>query len=547
MTTITQLPDDLIFIILENEIINVENIVNFKSTCERFQNMILSNNCSIAEKSYNKEEQKKIFPQINFKERVKIYSNCIQMLKYYVVLMSENKLHDIDKTHLESFLLSIAKNSMTYYFVWDEINKMSAKNHATFLLFKTVSIYTQIKFLKMPITKLLLEKQLTIMAQYFVPHLIQLVLLRLRNCYPTHSILSTSSFLRKLFAFWRGNNIDDNFWDDSESKQLWIGDCFRIYLLTVTYHIVSRRLNGIHSHLNLNDDIDIVVLLATRRIACRYFRHVGRSYGLSRADSIAVIMTSPGFCVGSRDASRFIWDLRERSDTVVEKLLKRRPKTVKFAVGMIVKHNGLATKKHYGVIVGWHLHCNEKDKLYKYWTIMFPNLQRLLYIYFDTCKFEQISDRQSLYIILTDNDRICYVREGMLFNSILIDYILICVLWYFYYFKDIHYVPNANLKKHYPKDTSAIENNCQTICQNICQTEAFITLKCINLLYVTLQQNFFMNMLMYFEDFTVKIVIFRRKFKKYEIISNYISVSLNIYFNMSTKQIILKSGSTCLV
>ena len=81
----------------------------------------------------------------------------------------------------------------------------------------------------MPTTKLLLEKQLTIVAQYFVPHvsysavqlwldgIAQTVLLRLRNKHPTHSICSTSL---EQFAFWRDNNIEDNFWVEAESKQI---------------------------------------------------------------------------------------------------------------------------------------------------------------------------------------------------------------------------------------------------------------------------------------------------------------------------------------
>ncbi|XP_029664151.1 uncharacterized protein LOC115236095 isoform X2 [Formica exsecta] len=132
----------------------------------------------------------------------------------------------------------------------------------------------------MPKTKSLLEKQLTIMAQYFQPHvssavktwldsITETVLSRLKNKYPAHSICSTTL---EQFSFWRDNNIYDNFWNETESRQimcileeyifsgleihklyqLMMSDLLAkdlesiIDLLTVTYHIVARRL-GIHS------------------------------------------------------------------------------------------------------------------------------------------------------------------------------------------------------------------------------------------------------------------------------------------------------------
>jgi len=81
----------------------------------------------------------------------------------------------------------------------------------------------------MPKEKLLLEKQITIIAQYFQPHvsysiidtwlndIAQEVLSRLKNKYPTHSAFSTSS---EQFTLWRDNNINDNFWNPTEAKQI---------------------------------------------------------------------------------------------------------------------------------------------------------------------------------------------------------------------------------------------------------------------------------------------------------------------------------------
>jgi len=81
----------------------------------------------------------------------------------------------------------------------------------------------------MPKEKQLLEKQITIIAQYFQPcvsysiidtwlnDIAQEVLTCLKNRYPTHSVFSTSS---EQFTLWRYNNINDNFWNLTEAKQI---------------------------------------------------------------------------------------------------------------------------------------------------------------------------------------------------------------------------------------------------------------------------------------------------------------------------------------
>ncbi|EFN65775.1 hypothetical protein EAG_08364, partial [Camponotus floridanus] len=90
-------------------------------------------------------------------------------------------------------------------------------------------IYKQTKFIYMPKEKLLLEKQITIFVQYFQPHIsysiidtslndiVQKVLSCLRIKNPTHSIFSTSP---EQFTLWRDNNINDNFWNSTETEQI---------------------------------------------------------------------------------------------------------------------------------------------------------------------------------------------------------------------------------------------------------------------------------------------------------------------------------------
>jgi len=81
----------------------------------------------------------------------------------------------------------------------------------------------------MPTEKLLLERQVTVIAQYFQPYvtysiidtwlddIVREVLSRLKAKYPKHSVFSIPSVQ---FTFWRENNIDDNFWKPTESKQI---------------------------------------------------------------------------------------------------------------------------------------------------------------------------------------------------------------------------------------------------------------------------------------------------------------------------------------
>jgi len=90
-------------------------------------------------------------------------------------------------------------------------------------------MYKQTNFIFKPIEKQLVERQVTIVAQCFQPHLsysviktwlddiAQDVLTRLKIKYPSHPIFSMSS---EQFLFWKTNNIYDNYWDPTESTQI---------------------------------------------------------------------------------------------------------------------------------------------------------------------------------------------------------------------------------------------------------------------------------------------------------------------------------------
>jgi len=115
----------------------------------------------------------------------------------------------------------------------------------------------------MPKEKLLLERQLTIIAQYFQPYvsysiidtwldnIVQEVLSRLKNKYPTHSVFSTSS---AQFTLWRDNNINDNFWNPTEAKQI----------MCILEEIISSELGG----------YQLYQLLVTSNFETKYINYV---------------------------------------------------------------------------------------------------------------------------------------------------------------------------------------------------------------------------------------------------------------------------------
>jgi len=90
-------------------------------------------------------------------------------------------------------------------------------------------INEQNEFINLSKEKLLLERQIAIIIQYFLPcvsysdidawldNITQEILCRLKNKHPAHSVFSISS---EKFICWRYNNIDDNFWIPREGRQI---------------------------------------------------------------------------------------------------------------------------------------------------------------------------------------------------------------------------------------------------------------------------------------------------------------------------------------
>ncbi|XP_072750402.1 uncharacterized protein [Anoplolepis gracilipes] len=264
---ITCLPEEVITMILKDKRVSIEDVVNFQTTCRKYHHIQLNNKfwekkyyqrCPTAKKKYNKEKQEKIFNdfKIDFKEEIKLsleYIIKIKQLQHMITVMFENNLSDSAikilrsqlNFSLEHYLCTIAKNSMLYYFVVDELNRIiSAKQlwesscnltsiYDLGIFFRRLKqhrvMYKTDKYMNMPKEKQLFERLFTIAIQYFQPHvsysaiktwldeIAKEVLSRLKNIYPAHSIFSTPD---DQFFIWRDNKIDDNYWNETEARQI---------------------------------------------------------------------------------------------------------------------------------------------------------------------------------------------------------------------------------------------------------------------------------------------------------------------------------------
>ncbi|XP_029162665.1 uncharacterized protein LOC114934197 [Nylanderia fulva] len=178
------LPPEIDLIVLSRDDISIEDAINL-STCEQFQHLISSNNtCSTARKKYNIKKESKKLEETDFEKKIRISMNYIKQLQRYVSLMSNNNLTQYKKNKFERLLRSIAEDLMIYYFVLNELSRIISEqqrkcNMTNRYYLGLISHYLKqyrftyklIKFLNMPKEKQLLEHLLTLVAQYFEPHI----------------------------------------------------------------------------------------------------------------------------------------------------------------------------------------------------------------------------------------------------------------------------------------------------------------------------------------------------------------------------------------
>jgi len=119
--------------------------------------------------------------------------------------------------------------------------------------------------------------------------------------------------------------------------------------------------------------------------------------------------------------------IQDKSNIVINEQSEIRKKEIKFTIGMIVTHSSdlclsslEGNSPHDGVIIGWHYKCKAAF-VHKNLNSLVPHLsecyenqysQRLCT--FETCKSNNSKFIcQPHYIILTENNIMCYVPQGI--------------------------------------------------------------------------------------------------------------------------------------
>ncbi|XP_072757732.1 uncharacterized protein [Anoplolepis gracilipes] len=405
----------------------------------------------------------------------------------------------------------------------------------------------------MPEKQQVLKRLLTLTVQYVTPQISFLiktcldsitkeVLFLLKAKYPAHSIFSTSS---DQLSDWKNNNINDNFWDETEARQIinilqkffselnhdklkqllrteylneskifWLLTNFGENLLLFIYHSVARRL-GIRCVL-LVDSVEITNKIGNIIV----WKPKYNTENLNNAECFVIVNDFDfyKFIEGRYNSlhnclfrtlfsyekiinwtiksyiseqmlvfENYLWELeiirkiinnedvdilapiKVRAD-MVRRIPKIRSKKIKFAIGMIVKHDdirpwrGRVVKTHIGVIIGWHFKCKGEfveeslSSIAPHFFECYKNF--LMSLCESTClrMYKCRHFNQVHYIILINGNKICYVQQ---------DDISICppqridnveIGRYFSRFKGTHYVPNESLAEDYPEDGLAILN-----------------------------------------------------------------------------------------
>ncbi|XP_029173159.1 uncharacterized protein LOC114942046 isoform X3 [Nylanderia fulva] len=257
MATIEDLPNETIIIILSHSDITIEDVINFRCICKRFQcaaknnkfkELKLLQRWSSVKKFYdtqsNENEQKeseenegKDKKKLNF---IEIGVNCIKELHNLISQISFRKhFHDeIEK------IINKPENIIKYYFFIDELKRMitqSSSDQNEKIIGMELFEYMRRRFLKetskrfdaKPYENKLLEEAVTIEIQIAHPEKIvfyscvqasldditQKVRNRLREKHPNHLIFSITD---ETFSYWKNNTeMRDSFYNEEEELQIW--------------------------------------------------------------------------------------------------------------------------------------------------------------------------------------------------------------------------------------------------------------------------------------------------------------------------------------
>ncbi|XP_072763509.1 F-box only protein 21-like [Anoplolepis gracilipes] len=276
MATIMCLPEEVIDIILGYSDISIEDIINFRCVCKKFQHVakhkkFMENKFfqrwptarKLYIKHFKKNEQKEsegneqkdkrdlnfIEKGIYFKRRLRNiniiednFSVCKLLYKATQVysvfqldtsMFSNIRNYEDDEVIKISFYMDEIKNLLSQFSRKAVCEQLTEKYYNMQLLNLLRQYMTKKKLYKFEYQRSarLLEQSATLLAQELQPQkevfystvtasldsMATDVLNNLRDKHPDHLILSTSA---EQFFYWRNNNIDDNYWNEVEGTQI---------------------------------------------------------------------------------------------------------------------------------------------------------------------------------------------------------------------------------------------------------------------------------------------------------------------------------------
>ncbi|XP_012214429.2 F-box only protein 21-like isoform X1 [Linepithema humile] len=271
MAIITDLPINVIIIILCNKSISFKDIMSLARSCNKFYKLLTTNNELWQKKFYERwphlreeYDEQLCLENKGFLELVKAGVQCMKELWYYLSLMSNyykryyQDNFDVDFMHFHS-LFNPDKGAyfMNYYFFVNELRslltgplikfdftrRLQAINLLSYLQYYRLKKKVH-EFLNYPEKQQILEKAVFIVAQWYQPvhqpqkymsylyvstslhKITEQVLECLRIEYPAHPICSISE---EQLSFWENNNIDDNHWNSIEGRQIIESLCKILY------------------------------------------------------------------------------------------------------------------------------------------------------------------------------------------------------------------------------------------------------------------------------------------------------------------------------
>ncbi|XP_026823799.1 uncharacterized protein LOC113561496 [Ooceraea biroi] len=355
MATITNLPVEVIYVILDFNNISVHDFANFSSTCKHFYQMLYPNSFWRRKfdqrwpglKNIRQTEMHKGY--LSVEELIDVRVNCKKELPHLLVQMSEKYYHNGSDEFLKeklkfhgnrpfqcflpfrtvfhegflnneifdmeefNFLVYPPKTThhLNYYLVMDELTSLNDRWKRHHYL---ENVWEE--FINRPPKHQLLEEVITFIIQWFHPeknvscshidmdldNIAQQVMKLLKVEDPKHPIFSAS---REQFSSWKYNNIYENQWNNSEGRQI-IDILCNILLHKPTFDAVVHSLKSelfrqylflIHFEFKIDAEMNIVPLIVI-------FQSVARRLGIycdlisfliSDFPASEILMLDPGY------------------------------------------------------------------------------------------------------------------------------------------------------------------------------------------------------------------------------------------------------------